>query len=74
VAGQTVVSVPLVLEYEATLKAHADALHLSAEDVDVIVDRICEVSGHHEVYFLSRPSLRDPGDDVRSGAGGQRAV
>jgi len=60
---ETVVSVPLVLEYEATLKSHAEALQLSTEDIDVIVDRICEVSGHHEVYFLWRPSLRDPGDE-----------
>ncbi len=60
---ETVVSVPLVLEYEAVLKAHANELNLTLADVDAIVDYLCQVSTQHEVFFLWRPMLRDPGDE-----------
>ena len=59
----TVVSVPLVLEYEAVLKRQASAFRLSAGDVNDILDFICEVSEHRAVHFLWRPTLRDPRDE-----------
>ena len=62
-AFEAVVSVPLVLEYEAVLKRQAPTLNLSAVDVDDVLDFICSVSDQREVYFLWRPVLRDPGDE-----------
>ena len=56
------VSVPLVLEYEDAMLRHRGAL--SAADVREIVDHVCSVARHHRVYFLWRPLLRDPNDDM----------
>jgi hypothetical protein len=58
-SASTVVSVPLVLEYEAVLEAHAKDLNLTVADADAIVDYLCQVSARHEVFFLWRPALRD---------------
>ena len=58
------VSVPLVLEYEAAAKAQAPELGLSAGDVDDVVDYLCAVAHHREIFFLWRPALRDPSDDM----------
>ena len=57
-------SVPLVLEYEAVGKREAQALGLSADDVEDVVDFLCKVGAHHEIFYLWRPVLRDPKDDM----------
>lgn len=57
-------SVPLVLEYEAVLKRQAPALGLSDRDVDDVVDFLCSVGHHRQLFFLWRPLLRDPDDDM----------
>ena len=56
------VSVPLVLEYEDAMLRHRGAL--SQAEVRDIVDYICSVARHHRVFFLWRPLLRDPNDDM----------
>jgi putative PIN family toxin of toxin-antitoxin system len=56
------VSVPLVLEYEDAMLRHRGAL--SAAEVRDIVDYVCSVALRHRVYFLWRPLLRDPNDDM----------
>ena len=58
------VSVPLMLEYEATLRDQASSLGLVAADVDVVLNYVVSVSHHQEVYYLWRPRLRDPKDDM----------
>lgn len=58
------VSVPLVLEYEAVAKRHARSLGLSFQDVDDLLDYICSVAQHREIFYLWRPVLRDPQDDL----------
>lgn len=58
------VSVPLVLEYEATLVAHQSALGLNQNEIGVFLDYLCSIAGHHEVFYLWRPFLRDPKDDM----------
>ncbi len=58
------ISVPLVLEYEAAAKKHLRASGLSASDVDAVIDYICAVAGHHKIYYLWRPFLPDPRDDM----------
>ena len=57
-------SVPLVLEYEATAKRQSRQLGLSHADIDNILDFVCRVGRHHAIHFLWRPQLRDPGDDM----------
>lgn len=58
------VSVPLVLEYEATAKRHLDELPFDATTVEAIIDYICEIAHAQEIHFRWRPMLRDPGDEM----------
>jgi putative PIN family toxin of toxin-antitoxin system len=58
------VSVSLLFEYEATLLRHVEDSPLDREDVEDLVDYICEVAIPQEIFFLWRPFLRDPGDDL----------
>ena len=61
---QVHLSVPLVLEYEATLLAQRAALGLTVADVEDVLDYLCSIAAHHEIYYLWRPFLRDPKDDM----------
>lgn len=58
------VSVPLVLEYEDVLLRHCDDAGFTAKDAEAIIDYICSVGIRREIFFLWRPMLRDPGDDM----------
>ena len=58
------ISVPLVLEYEDAGKRIAKEVVLRDEDIEDVVDYICKVANHHKVYYLWRPFLRDPKDDM----------
>lgn len=57
-------STPLLLEYEDVLKRNQQLLNLDSTQVDVILDNICRFSQHQKVYFLWRPYLPDPKDDL----------
>jgi putative PIN family toxin of toxin-antitoxin system len=57
-------SVPLVLEYTDVLLRELPKLSLSREEVDDLIDFFCAVGGQHEIFFLWRPFLRDPKDDM----------
>jgi putative PIN family toxin of toxin-antitoxin system len=57
-------SVPLVIEYEDVLKRKRDTIPFSDERIDHFLDYLCAVGNHHEVYFLWRPFLNDPKDDM----------
>jgi putative PIN family toxin of toxin-antitoxin system len=61
---QTCLSVPLVLEYEAAGKKLVGKGGLSTNDIDEIIDYFCKVSERHLIYFLWRPTLKDPKDDM----------
>jgi putative PIN family toxin of toxin-antitoxin system len=63
-AFDVAVSVPLVLEYEDALLRHIAASTLTKEDVRSLIDYVCNVAVKQEVFFLWRPFLRDPGDDL----------
>ena len=59
------ISVPLVLEYEDALKRQAvDLPHLNVRDVDDLLDFLCRVGQRQRVFYLWRPALRDPNDDL----------
>ena len=56
------ISVPLVIEYEdACLRG---GLGISATDVREALDYICSVAVLQPIYFLWRPFLPDPKDDM----------
>ena len=61
---QIVVSVPLVLEYEKVAMAHLAQLGFSAEDIQAYIDYLCSIAHRQEIYYLWRPFLRDPADDM----------
>jgi putative PIN family toxin of toxin-antitoxin system len=58
------VSVPLVLEYEDVLNRELPVLKLSQDDVSDVLDYLCKVANRHIIYFLWRPYLNDPKDDM----------
>ena len=58
---QLTVSVPLVLEYEMALKRRTE---LTDDEAEVVVDYLCKVADRREIYFLWRPFLRDPADEM----------
>jgi predicted nucleic acid-binding protein len=58
------VSVPLVLEYEAVARRQARELGLTHAEVEAVVDFVCGQAHHWEIFYLWRPFLRDPNDDM----------
>ena len=57
-------SVPLVLEYEDVLLRQLPNLTIDALDIQNFIDFHCAVATHHQIFFLWRPYLRDPKDDM----------
>jgi len=57
-------SVPLVLEYEDALLRHGSVTGLSRADVDSVLDYFCSVGHLQSIFFLWRPLLPDPKDDL----------
>jgi putative PIN family toxin of toxin-antitoxin system len=58
------VSVPLVFEYEEVCKRRPGPVSLDAQIVDNILDYICQMANRHRIYYLWRPFLIDPRDDM----------
>jgi len=58
------VSVPLFIEYEAVIKREGLINGLSAVDIDVILDYLLSRSSIREIFYLWRPHLKDPKDDL----------
>jgi putative PIN family toxin of toxin-antitoxin system len=57
-------SVPLVFEYEDAAKRQARQTGLTYEDIDDILDYVCQMAKHRRIFFLWRPFLKDPNDDL----------
>ncbi len=57
-------SVPLVLEYEDVLLRNAKEFELSKRDIHKFLDYLCLKATLHEVYYLWRPTLKDPKDEM----------
>ncbi|GMV44087.1 MAG: hypothetical protein AMXMBFR64_58030 [Myxococcales bacterium] len=57
-------SVPLVLEYEAVLLRGSLELNLSTTDFASVLDYLCSVGRAQAIFYLWRPLLRDPKDDM----------
>lgn len=62
------VSVPLLIEYEAVMTRveHLKAAGLSAADVEVLLDAIAAIAEPVRLAYLWRPALPDANDDIRN--------
>jgi len=58
------ISVPLFLEYEAVTMRDCLKIPLTKADILDILNYLAKVSSKREVYFLWRPYLKDPKDDL----------
>jgi predicted nucleic acid-binding protein len=58
------ISVPLILEYEEVAKRLVGQIGLTADEVDDVLDYICRVARRRTVFYLWRPLLGDPQDDM----------
>ena len=58
------VSVPLFIEYEAVAKRVGMLVGLSVKDIEVILDYILSQSSIRKIFYLWRPYLKDPKDDL----------
>ena len=56
-------SVALVLEYEDVLKRPEFNLSLDHQEIDDVIDFLCQNANLREIFYLWRPTLRDPKDD-----------
>lgn len=58
------VSVALVLEYESVLLRPGLVPKFKPRDIGKIVDGLCLLASHQQVFFAWRPFLSDPDDDL----------
>lgn len=58
------ISVPLILEYEAVAKRQSREIGLSFSDIDDVLDYVCSIAEPHTIFYLWRPFLSDPRDDL----------
>ena len=58
------VSVPLFLEYESVTKRDGVITALNFKEIDSILDYILSNSRVRKVFYLWRPYLKDPKDDL----------
>jgi putative PIN family toxin of toxin-antitoxin system len=63
-AFEVCISVPLVLEYKAVINRSSGEISLAEQDIGDILDYICAVCKHQVLFYLWRPHLRDPKDDM----------
>lgn len=58
------VSVALVLEYESVTLRPGLLPAFSPEEIGKIIDGLCQLAVHQQVFFAWRPFLSDPDDDL----------
>jgi predicted nucleic acid-binding protein len=61
---QIAVSVALVLEYESVLLRPSLVPRFTHKEIGRIVDGLCILANHQQVFFAWRPFLPDPDDDL----------
>jgi putative PIN family toxin of toxin-antitoxin system len=57
-------SVPLVIEYESVLLRELPNLPVARSVIQDVINFHCAVANRHQIFFLWRPFLRDPKDDM----------
>jgi len=58
------ISVPLIIEYEDVLKRGKLPPTISDRDIGDFIDFLCRVGNRQDIFFLWRPFLPDPSDDL----------
>jgi putative PIN family toxin of toxin-antitoxin system len=58
------ISVPLVFEYEGVLRRSKLPEEISEKDISDFIDFLCYVAFRQDIFFLWRPFLPDPSDDL----------
>jgi putative PIN family toxin of toxin-antitoxin system len=61
---ETNLSVPVLLEYEDASKRLLGQIPLTENEIDNVLDYLCRMANRRDVYYLWRPFLRDPKDDM----------
>ena len=61
---QISISVPLIIEYEYALKRTDLNILLTDSEIDDILDYICLIADKRKIFYLWRPYLKDPKDDM----------
>ena len=63
-AYQPNISVPLFVEYESVVKREGMLNGLREMDIDAILDYFLSKSSIRKIFYLWRPTLKDPKDDL----------
>ena len=58
------ISVPLFVEYESVVKREGMLSGLTEVDIDAILDYLLSKSSIRKIFYLWRPTLKDPKDDL----------
>lgn len=58
------ISTPLALEYESILLRNQKDLELSGKDISLFIDSVCSLANRCKIFFLWRPVLKDPNDEM----------
>ena len=58
------ISVPVILEYEDAIKRDKTNIKLRKSEIDDILNFICFIAEQRKIFYLWRPFLRDPKDDM----------
>jgi len=58
------ISVPLIIEYEDVLKRGKLSSYITEKDIGDFIDFFCKVGERQDIFFLWRPFLSDPSDDL----------
>ena len=58
------ISVPLIFEYEDALKRIKSKNRLNKNDIASVLDYICSTAEKRKIFYLWRPHLKDPKDDM----------
>ena len=58
------ISVPVILEYEDAINRDKTQIKLNKSDIEAVLDYICLISEERKIFYLWRPFLSDPKDDM----------
>ena len=56
-------SVPVLVEYETVLK-RMNLPHVTEHDIEAFLDYFCTVADNRDIFYLWRPYLKDPKDEM----------
>ena len=58
------ISVPLIIEYEDVLRRGKLPAYIMEKDISDFIDFFCHIGDQQDIFFLWRPFLPDPSDDL----------